>query len=197
MGTSHEDLCTLMIMSLWILFWINNVSGICCTEYQNTILCTVTFLTKSCRLWDIVERRGKDGQATNNNRVRHMRFAYWITKVTRHTISIRKTCCFSAGKKVKWTLLILRLYVHCLSCYFTGPKTDSVCDSAPTLYFSYTKAHQSKNVTSEGLTVVTIQVFTSVLRRRKVRCICTNSDRLLGVTRHNMALVKKKSRYDW
>jgi len=40
------------------------------------------FLRKSCRLWDNVEKYGRAGQATDDNTIRRMRFAGWVTKAT-------------------------------------------------------------------------------------------------------------------
>ena len=37
---------------------------------------------KSCRLWDNVAKYGRAWQATDDNIIRHMRFACWVTKVT-------------------------------------------------------------------------------------------------------------------
>ena len=44
-------------------------------------LCSVTFFSlKSCRLWDNVEKYGRARQATDDNIIRRMWFACWITK---------------------------------------------------------------------------------------------------------------------
>jgi len=40
------------------------------------------FLRKSCRLWDNVEKYGRCGMATDDNKIRRMRFAWWLTKST-------------------------------------------------------------------------------------------------------------------
>jgi len=44
------------------------------------ILCSVTVCRKSCRLWDNVEKYGRTGQATYDNR--RMRTASWMSKAT-------------------------------------------------------------------------------------------------------------------
>jgi hypothetical protein len=46
------------------------------------ILYSETFLRKSCRLWDNVEKYGTAGHDAGNNRIRCMRFACWIIKAT-------------------------------------------------------------------------------------------------------------------
>jgi len=70
----HEDVCT-FVTSRWILLRMSNVSDKRCTENQNPF-------RKSCRFWDNVEKYGEAGQATDDNIIRRMRFAGWITKAT-------------------------------------------------------------------------------------------------------------------
>jgi hypothetical protein len=44
-------------------------------------LSSITFLfRKSCHLWDNVAKYGRAGQATDDNRIRRMRVACWVTK---------------------------------------------------------------------------------------------------------------------
>ena len=42
------------------------------------------FLRKSYRLWDNVEKYGGAREATDDDRIRRMRFACWISKATRN-----------------------------------------------------------------------------------------------------------------
>jgi hypothetical protein len=42
----------------------------------------ITFFPKSYRLWNNVEKYGRARQATDDNIIRRMRFACWITKAT-------------------------------------------------------------------------------------------------------------------
>jgi hypothetical protein len=52
-------------------------------KIKTHILCSITFFRKSCRLWDNVEKYVATArQATDDNRIRRMRFAWWITKAT-------------------------------------------------------------------------------------------------------------------
>jgi hypothetical protein len=51
-------------------------------KIKTHILCSINFSPKSCRLCDNVEKYGTARQATNNNIIRRMRFACWITKAT-------------------------------------------------------------------------------------------------------------------
>ena len=47
---------------------------------KSHILCSVTFIRKSCRLWVDVEKHGGAWQATGDSILRRMRVACWITK---------------------------------------------------------------------------------------------------------------------
>jgi len=40
------------------------------------------FFWRACPLWDNVEKYGRAGQATDDNKIRRMRIACWITKTT-------------------------------------------------------------------------------------------------------------------
>jgi hypothetical protein len=51
-------------------------------EKSKHILCSITFFWESCRLWDNVEKYGAARQATDDNIIRRMRLACWITKAT-------------------------------------------------------------------------------------------------------------------
>jgi hypothetical protein len=68
-----------------------------------------------------------------------MRMACWVPKVTTRTLGIRTTYCFSTATMVARTLLIVTLYVHCLSFYALRPYsnyTGSVkCTSRLPCYF--------------------------------------------------------------
>ena len=79
MGTLHDHLCTFMMASGWIILRKRNASG--CRENQNTHFMFSNFFSlKSCRLWDNVEKYGRARQATDDNIIRRMWFACWITK---------------------------------------------------------------------------------------------------------------------
>jgi len=78
-------------------------------------VCSITFLFKSCRLWDNVETYRRAGQTTHDNVIRRMPIACWITKAT-HTLTICNIYCFSTATMVVRTRLNVTLYVHCLSC---------------------------------------------------------------------------------
>jgi hypothetical protein len=73
---------------------------------------------KSCRLWGNVEKYCRPGQATNENTIRRMRFACWITKATHtHTLRISNRYCSSTTTTVARTRPSVTLYVQYLSCF--------------------------------------------------------------------------------
>jgi hypothetical protein len=49
-------------------------------KIKTDILCSKTFFLKSCPLWDSVEKYHTARQATDDNIIRRMRFACWVTK---------------------------------------------------------------------------------------------------------------------
>jgi hypothetical protein len=51
-------------------------------KIKTFIVSSITFSRKSCRLWDNVEKYGTARQATDDNIIRRMRFACWISKAT-------------------------------------------------------------------------------------------------------------------
>jgi hypothetical protein len=77
-----------------------------------------------------VGKYGRAGQAADDNITRRMRFACWITKAI-DTLRICNTYSFSVAAVVTRTRLLLRLYVHCLSCS-VSLTTDDV-DTRPIL----------------------------------------------------------------
>jgi hypothetical protein len=56
------------------------------TKIETHILCSVTPFRKSCRVWDNVEIWGAARQAADDNKIRRMCFACWITKATEYLI---------------------------------------------------------------------------------------------------------------
>jgi hypothetical protein len=89
-GTLHEDMCTFMILSRWILVRVRNVSDKNCRENENTHFTFSNFFPrKSCHVLYNVEKYRTARQATHYNKIRRMRFACWVTKAiirthTRH-----------------------------------------------------------------------------------------------------------------
>jgi hypothetical protein len=76
-----------MVISRWILLTIRNVLDKSCRENQNTHFCSVAFLQKSFRLWDNVEKSGREIDRTKMAIWR--RVAWWIGKATRAQVHAR------------------------------------------------------------------------------------------------------------
>ena len=93
------------IISHWILLRMENVSSKIYIENQNThFVFNNFFFLKSCRLWDNVEKYSIARQATDENIIRRMRFACWITKAT-DTLRICNTYCIFTATMVTRTRL--------------------------------------------------------------------------------------------
>ena len=86
-----------------------------------------------------MERRGKDGQATDKNTVRRMRFAFWITKDTDTQSEYVILIAFPLEKLHERSQYYVYTYVARLIP--RDIKTDSACDLATILHFSYTEVH--------------------------------------------------------
>jgi hypothetical protein len=71
-----------MIIRRWTLLRMRNILVIFLEKIRTHVLYSITFLRKSCRLWDNVEKYGTAGQTTDDNIIRRMRFACWINKAT-------------------------------------------------------------------------------------------------------------------
>ena len=76
---------------------------------------SVTFLRKSWRLLNNVEKHSRDGEATDDSIVWRMRCTCWIIKAT-NTLTISNTYCLSTATVVTRTRHSVTLHVHCLSC---------------------------------------------------------------------------------
>jgi hypothetical protein len=61
---------------LLILLRMRNVSVKLAEKIKAQIFRSITFFLKSCHLSDNVERYGRAGEATDDNIIRRMRFAY-------------------------------------------------------------------------------------------------------------------------
>jgi hypothetical protein len=64
-----------------------------------------------------VEKYCTAGQATDDNIIRRMHFACWITKATDTHSEYVIRIAFPWQQWLCKCVLMLRLYVHCLSCY--------------------------------------------------------------------------------
>jgi hypothetical protein len=113
-----------MIISRSVLLRIRNVSDRVVEKIKTHILCSITYFRKSCRLWDNVEKYGTARQTTDDNIIRRMRFACWITKATdthththTHTQNMKySTYCFSMATMVTRTRLNVT-FIRNVTCY--------------------------------------------------------------------------------
>ena len=82
MGTSHENLGIFVIISLWFLFRMRNVSDKSCRENQNTHFMFSNFFSQNCTVYEILWKNMVTArQATDDNIIWHMQFACWITRI--------------------------------------------------------------------------------------------------------------------
>jgi hypothetical protein len=118
MGTLHEYLYAFIIMFRRILLRMRNISDRSCRKNRNTNFMSNNFFffRKSCRLWDSAEKCGRARQATDENLIRRMRFACWITKSADAHSEYKMRIAFQRQKWLRERASMLRLQVHCLSC---------------------------------------------------------------------------------
>jgi hypothetical protein len=114
----HAHLHTLMIIPHSFLLRMKNVPHKICTGNQNTHFIFSNVSRKSCPLWDNVKIHITVGQATNDNVIRRMRFACWITEATVTHSEYVILIGFSRQHRLRERAPMLRLYVNCLSCWF-------------------------------------------------------------------------------
>ena len=107
--TLREDICTFMIKSRRFILKMRNVSDKSCREDQNEHLCSLIFFPReSWRLWDNVEKYGRDGESTDSNIIWRIRFAYQRTKAWIHTLKIVELVDFPLQQWLCEGALVLR-----------------------------------------------------------------------------------------
>jgi len=79
-GPLHEDVCTFIVISRWIILRLRNFANKSCTENKNTLFLFSNF--KLYSLWDNVQKYVRAGQTTDGSIIRRMRLARWINKAT-------------------------------------------------------------------------------------------------------------------
>ena len=90
-------------------------------KIKTHILCSVTFFTKSCPLWDNVEKYGRVEQSADNNIIRRMRFACRITKarIQTHTQNMQYLLIFDCnigyakGPEIEWQCVLSVVRTEC------------------------------------------------------------------------------------
>jgi len=119
MGTLHEDLCTFMIISCWIILRIRNVSDKSFRQNQNTRFMFNNFFRKSSYLWDNVENivELEKPQIT----VWCTCISHWYLRLQTHTFKVCNTYFFSTATKVAQTCFNVMLHINCLTyCSFSS-----------------------------------------------------------------------------
>jgi hypothetical protein len=86
-------------------------------EIKTYILCSKIFFSgKLCCLWDNVEKYGRARQATDDNIIRRMRFACWITKATDTHSEFVILIAFTQQEWLRERASMFLLHAYCLSC---------------------------------------------------------------------------------
>ena len=116
-GQFEWNPCTFISISPWILIKMRKVSDKCCRENQNTHFMFNNFIRKSCSLWyNTGEINGRPRQATDDNIIRHMRFACWISKDTDTHSQYLRLFYYNSGNANApqcYVILTLPLLFHC------------------------------------------------------------------------------------
>jgi hypothetical protein len=137
-GTLHEDLCTFMIISRWILLIMRNDSGQTCRENQNTFHVQQFFPWKSCVLWDNVGKHGRARQATNDYIIRRIRFACRISKTKIHTHSYLIPIAFPRQQWLRERASMCYTYTACLVKSYLEDLPTSITWKSLTPTLNYT-----------------------------------------------------------
>jgi hypothetical protein len=108
--------CTFMMLSRLVLLRMRTISATRCRETQNThfMFCKL-FPPENRAVYEMRENRLE--QATDDNIIRLMRYACWITKATNTHPEYVILNCSTTATMVARTHLSVTLYVHCLSCF--------------------------------------------------------------------------------
>jgi hypothetical protein len=105
--------------------------GKSCRENQNTHFVLNKFSSrKLCRLWDNVQKYNTAGQVNDDNIIRRMRIACWVTKATKtHSeyvipIAFLQQHCW---RKFASVLRLYTYYIACLGFTYIGAMTVLLC----------------------------------------------------------------------
>ena len=106
-----------MIVFCWILLKMTIFQSKFVDKIKIQIFYSVTFFRKSYSLWDNVETYGRARQATDDNIIRRMRFACWITKATDTRSKCAVLTAFPRQQLLPARATVLCWYVHYLSAF--------------------------------------------------------------------------------
>jgi hypothetical protein len=115
--TLFEDRYTFMIISLWFLLRMRNVSDKSWIENQNTHFMYSNFFLENCDAYEIMWKNIVDRCRPQMAIWRHVR-CMLNTQCYKHTSRICNTYYFSTATIVARTLLNVTLYVNCLCLKF-------------------------------------------------------------------------------
>jgi hypothetical protein len=77
---------------------------------ETHVMCSVNIFPENCAACEIIwENMGTDGQATDDNMIRRMRIACWVTKATDTRPQYWYAYCFSTTTMVKRSRLNITL----------------------------------------------------------------------------------------
>jgi hypothetical protein len=102
----------------WEMFQTNVVEKI-----ETHILRSIIVSRTSCRLLDNVEKYGRARQATDDNIIRHMRFAWWISKATDTHSEYVLLIAFPRQQWLRERASMLR-FTYIVSLVLSEKKTD-------------------------------------------------------------------------
>jgi hypothetical protein len=93
-GTWHEHLCTFMSISLWVLLRMRNISDRTMEKIKTLFMFNKSPPPprKSCRVWANVGKHCRPRQTADDNKIRWVRCACWVTEATDTTRCVRCAC---------------------------------------------------------------------------------------------------------
>jgi hypothetical protein len=120
-----------MTISSWILLIMRTILDKLQRKWKK-FLCSISlFSRKSRRVWDNVEKYGRARQATDDNIIRRLRFAFWMTKATDTHSEYVIIIAFPQHQWLRERATMLRYtYIACIVGLFTDLSLVSVFASS-------------------------------------------------------------------
>ena len=120
-------------------------------KIKTHILCSITFLQKSWRLWDNVEIYCRARQAADVNIIRRMRIACWTNNATNTHSEYAILIAFPLQQWMHESFLKLRLYVPCLTCLLWRHFLPPICSSSYASPWRLSTTRQNEEPTASCL----------------------------------------------
>jgi hypothetical protein len=120
--TLHEDPCTFMIISRWILLGMRNVSDRICIENQNTFYVSIIVSEKKRGIYEITWKNMVQSDRPQMTIWRKL-IGYWITKAQTHTHTHSEyiiNITLTRQQSLRERPSMLHWYVHCLPYSFSA-----------------------------------------------------------------------------